>query len=161
MAVFNKNTLTQVSGFDNQIIAGELVWQQRTFWNLGLVNSDGSIIDTSNATIDAQIIRRTLSNVRDSRYGLAFDIGDYVPTPDPIFLPIINIDGPAGYCTLVIDSDAWDLMAGQPGLDIANVNGIGFSGRIKFSFPEDGRTPANDLLVFLLFLVRSDAIVNN
>lgn len=160
MAVFNKNTLTQVSGFDNQIIAGELVWQQKTFWNLSLAN-DGVPVDLTGATIDAQIIRRTLSNVRDSRYGLSFDIGDYTPTPDPIPLTITNINEALGAFTLVIDSDAWDLIANQPELDINSVNGAGFSGRIKISFPQEGNTPANDLIVFLLFLVRSDAIVNN
>lgn len=161
MTVFNKNTLTQVSGFDNQIIAGELVYQQKTFWNLSLTSDDGTPIDLSTATIDAQIIRRELSNVRDSRYGLAFDINDYTPNPDPINLTITNINDLAGSFTLVIDSDAWDLVAGQVGLDIASINGTGFSGRIKISFPVDGSTPANDLIIFLLFLVRSDAIVNN
>ena len=29
MAVFNKNSLYQVSGFNNPIIAGELVWEDR------------------------------------------------------------------------------------------------------------------------------------
>lgn len=161
MAVFNKNTLTQVSGFDNQIIAGELVWQQKTFWNLALNADDGTPLDLSTATIDAQIIRRELTNVRDSRYGLAFDINDYTPTPDPIPLTISNVNALSGSFTLVIDSDAWDLVVGQTGLDIASINGTGFSGRIKISFPEDGSTPANDLIIFLLFLVRSDAIVNN
>jgi len=161
MAVFNKNTLTQVSGFDNQIIAGELVWQQKTFWNLALNADDGLPLDLTDATIDAQIIRRTLTNVRDSRYGLTFDISDYTPTPDPIDLTITNIVGATGSFTLVIDDSAWDLVEGQVGLDIANVNGIGYSGRIKISFPASGTTPANDLIIFLLFLVRSDAIVNN
>jgi hypothetical protein len=161
MAVFNKNTLTQVSGFDNQIIAGELVWQQKTFWNLALNADDGTPLDLSDATIDAQIIRRTLTNVRDSRYGLSFDISDYTPTPDPIDLTITNIVGVNGSFTLVIDDSAWDLVEGQVGLDIANVNGVGYSGRIKISFPAVGTTPANDLIIFLLFLVRSDAIVNN
>jgi len=161
MAVFNKNTLTQVSGFDNQIIAGELVWQQKTFWNLALKADDGTPLDLSDATIDAQIIRRTLTNVRDSRYGLSFDISDYTPTPDPINLVITNETGVDGSFTLVIDDTAWDLVEGQVGLDIANVNGIGYSGRIKISFPAVGITPANDLIIFLLFLVRSDAIVNN
>ena len=161
MAVFNKNTLTQVSGFDNQIIAGELVWQQKTFWNLALNADDGTPLDLSDATIDAQIIRRTLTNVRDSRYGLTFDISDYTPTPDPIDLTITNETGAGGSFTLVIDNTAWDLIEGQVGLDIANVNGIGYSGRIKISFPAVGSTPANDLIIFLLFLVRSDAIVNN
>ena len=161
MAVFNKNTLTQVSGFDNQIIAGELVWQQRTYWNLALNADDGTPLDLSDATIDAQIIRRTLTNVRDSRYGLTFDISDYTPTPDPIDLTITNETGAGGTFTLVIDDTAWDLVEGQVGLDIANVNGVGYSGRIKISFPANGSTPANDLIIFLLFLVRSDAIVNN
>ena len=161
MAVFNKNTLTQVSGFDNQIIAGELVWQQKTFWNLTLNDNDGAPIDLTGATIDAQIIRRTLTNVRDSRYGLTFDISDYTPTPDPISLTVSNIVNIGGSFTLVIDDDAWDLVEGQVGLDIASVNGIGYSGRIKISFPASGTTPANDLIIFLLFLVRSDAIVNN
>jgi len=161
MAVFNKNTLTQVSGFDNQIIAGELVWQQKTFWNLALNADDGTPLDLSDATIDAQIIRRTLTNVKDSRYGLTFDISDYTPTPDPINLTITNETGIGGSFTLVIDDTAWDLVEGQVGLDIANVNGVGYSGRIKISFPALGATPANDLIIFLLFLVRSDAIVNN
>jgi len=161
MAVFNKNTLTQVSGFDNQIIAGELVWQQKTFWNLALLDNDEVPLNLDGATIDAQIIRRTLTNVRDSRYGLSFDIGDYTPTPTPIDLTITNISDVDGSFTLVIDDDAWDLIANQPELDISSVNGAGFSGRIKISFPVSGTTPANDLIIFLLFIVRSDAIVNN
>ena len=95
MAVFSKNTLTQISGFDNQIIAGELVYQQQTYWNLTL-NQGTTPIDLSSATIDAQIIRRKLSNVRDSRYGLQFDISDYVPTPDPIPLTVTNISDSLG-----------------------------------------------------------------
>ena len=161
MAVFNKNSLTQVSGFDNQIIAGELVWQQKTFWNLALNTDDGNPLDLTDATIDAQIIRRTLSNVRDSRYGLTFDIADFTPTPDPINLIITNIVEASGSFTLVIDNTAWDLIEDQVGLDISNINGVGYSGRIKISFPTNGSTPANDLIIFLLFIVRSDAIVNN
>ena len=39
MAIFNKNTLAQVSGFDNPILAGELVWDQQTYWNLTFTSS--------------------------------------------------------------------------------------------------------------------------
>ena len=91
MAVFNKNTLTQISGFDNQIIAGELVWQQKTYWNLALNADNGTPLDLTGATIEAEIIRRTLTNVRDSRYGLAFDIGNYEPTPTIIHLNIVYL----------------------------------------------------------------------
>jgi len=160
MAVFNKNTLTQVSGFDNQIIAGELVYNQKTYWNLAL-NNGGTAIDLTGATINAQIIRRKLSNVQDTRYGLSFDIGDYTPTPTPISLTISNRSDTTGQFTLTIDDSAWALTTTDTDLDIASINGAGFSGRIKISFPASGTTPANDLIIFLLFLVRSDAIVVN
>ena len=160
MAVFAKNVLTQISGFDNQIIAGELVYNQKTYWNLAL-NTDGTAIDLTGATINAQIIRRKLSNVQDTRYGLSFDIADYTPTPTAIPLTITNLSATTGQFTLTIDDSAWALTTTDTDLDIASINGAGFSGRIKISFPASGTTPANDLIIFLLFLVRSDAIVVN
>jgi hypothetical protein len=99
--------------------------------------------------------------VRDSRYGLAFDISDFNPVPAPIPLTITNRDNLTGVFTLVIDSDAWGLISSDPELEIQDIDGIGFSGRIKISFPVNGTTPAYDLVIFLLFLVRSDAIVKN
>jgi len=168
MAVFNKNTLTQVSGFDNQIIAGELVYNQNTYWNLTLGNNpsndcNGTItpVNLTGATITAQIIRRTLSNVKDSRYGLTFDIADVNPPPSPVNLTITNISALTGTFTLVINQSTWSVIAGDPELDIQDVNPVGFSGRIKISFPASGSTPANDMIIFLLFLIRSDAVVNN
>jgi len=168
MAVFNKNTLTQVSGCDNQIIAGELVYNQNTYWNITLGNSNtndcnGTVtpINLTGATIDAQIIRRTLTNVRDSRYGLTFDIADINPPPTPVNLTITNIISANGTFTLVINQATWNVIAGDPELDINDINPVGFSGRIKISFPASGNTPANDMIVFLLFLIRSDAVVNN
>ena len=159
MAIFNKNTLAQVSGFSNEIIAGELVYNQRTFWNLTL-NTDGVPIDLTDAVIDASIIRRSVTNIHDSRYGLTFDIADYSPTPDPVSLTITNRDDAEGKFTLVIDQDSWDIIANDPELDINAENCVGFSGRIKISFPAVGDTPAEDQIIFLLFLVRSDGVVN-
>jgi hypothetical protein len=159
MAVFNKNTLTQVSGFDNPIIAGELVYQQQTFWNLAFNNGE-TPVDLTGATINAQIIRRQITNVKDSRYGLTFDISDYSPPPTAVVLTIANRVDAAGTFTLVINDSTWGLISSDPELDIASINGAGFSGRIKISFPAVGATPAEDNIIFLLFLVRSDAIVN-
>ena len=159
MAIFNKNTLRQVSGFDNEIIAGELVYNQKTFWNLNF-NTNGIPVDLTGATISAQIIRRQLSNIHDSRYGLTFDIADYTPTPTPVDLTITNRDDLLGHFTLVIDESAWDVISTDPQLDINAANCVGFSGRIKISFPASGDTPAQDQIIFLLFLVRSDGVVN-
>lgn len=168
MAVFNKNTLTQVSGFDNQIIAGELVYNQNTYWNITLGNNANlcdcnetiTPVNLTGATIDAQIVRRTLSNVRDSRYGLTFDIADINPPPTPVNLTITNRSDATGTFTLVINQSTWNVISGDPELDINDINPVGFSGRIKISFPASGSTPANDMIIFLLFLIRSDAVVN-
>jgi hypothetical protein len=160
MAVFSKNTLTQVSGFDNPIIAGELVYDQQTYWNLQLTSEDGTTpVSLTGATINAQIIRRTLTNVQDTRYGLSFDISNYTPTPTAIPLTITNRVDATGSFTLVIDSDAWGLVTSDDQMAINSVNGAGFSGRIKISFPSSGGQPAEDNIIFLLFLVRSDGIV--
>jgi len=159
MAVFNKNTLTQVSGFDNPIIAGELVYNQKTYWNLAIA-TDGTPVDLTGATINAQIIRRTVSNLHDTRYGLTFDIADYTPPPTAVTLTISNIVATAGTFTLVIDESAWSVITSDPELDIAINDCVCFSGRIKISFPASGTTPASDTIVFLLFLVRSDGVVN-
>jgi hypothetical protein len=161
MAIFNKNTLQQVAGFDNEILAEELVWNQAGYWNMVLRNQDtGLPIDLTNTTIDAQIIRRQLSNIRDSRYGLTFDIADYIPAPSAIPLTVTNRDDANGIFTLVFDSNAWGLAANDPQLDINAQNCVGYSGRIKISFPAVNGTPANDQIVFLLFLVRSDGVIN-
>lgn len=160
MAVFNKNTLTQVSGFDNPIIAGELVYEQQTFWNLALTSDDNvTPVDLTGATIDAQIVRRQLTNVKDTRYGLSFDVGNYTPTPTPIPMTITNRDNAAGMFTLVIDDNSWGLVDSDAQMDIASVNGAGFSGRIKISFPAVAPNPPEDNIIFLLFIVRSDGIV--
>lgn len=158
MAVFNKNSLTQISGFDNPIIAGELVFDQQTYWNLAITNDAGAV-DLTGATIDAQIIRRQLSNVMDTRYGLSFDIADYTPTPNPIPLTVTNRVNAAGTFTLVIDSNSWSLVDTDTQLAINSQNGVGFSGRIKISFPQVGSTPPEDNIIFLFFIVRSDGIV--
>jgi len=158
MAVFNKNTLAQVSGFDNPILAGELVWDQQTYWNLTFT-SNGTPVNLTGATIDAQIVRRNVTNIIDTRNGLTFDIADYTPTPPAIPLTITNISALAGTCTLVIDAGAWSLMSTDPGLEINATNCVGYSGRVKVSFPAVGATPADDMVIFLLFLVRSDGVV--
>lgn len=160
MAIFNKNTLAQVSGFDNPILAGELVWDQQTYWNLTFTNSaTGAPVDLTGATIDAQIVRRQLSNIVDTRNGLTFDIADYTPTPPAIPLTVTNIVSAGGSCTLVIDAGAWSLMSTDPELEINAADPVGYSGRVKVSFPQVGSTPPDDSIIFLLFLVRSDGVI--
>lgn len=117
-------------------------------------------VSLDGAIVDAQIIRRQLSNVHDSRYGLTFDVADYTPAPTAVNLTITNLDEATGTFTLVIDESAWGVMANDIQLDINAADCVGFTGRIKISYAASGSTPAQDLIIFLLFLVRSDGVVN-
>ena len=160
MAIFNKNTLAQVSGFDNPILAGELVWNQKTFWNLTFVNTATNLpLNLTGATINASIVRRALSNVQDTRNGLTFDIANYDPPPTAIALTVTNIDGAEGSLTLVINQTTWDLINSDPELEINAIDPVGFSGRVLVSFPAVGSVPADDSVIFLLFIVRSDGVI--
>jgi hypothetical protein len=157
MARFSKNVIAQVSGFDTPVLSGELVWNQKTFWNLTFQNS-GVPYNLTGATINAQIIRRTVTNLIDTRNGLSFDVGDFTPTPTAIPLTVTNVVAANGSFTLSIDESAWGILNTDPELTIDRVNPVAFTGRIKISFPVQGSDPAQDLIIFLFFLVRSDAI---
>lgn len=163
MAKFANDTLKQVAGFDGKILAQELVYGQKDFWNMTwstTVNDVVSPIDLTDVTISAQIIRRAISNIEDGRYGLTFDIADYTPTPTPIDLSITNRVDADGQFTLVIDDSTWDVMSDDPELNINATDPVAFSGRIKLSFPSVSSVPAYDEQIFLLFLIRSDGVVN-
>ena len=163
MAKFANVTLTQIAGFDGQILAQELVYNQKDFWNMtwNTTNSGtSSSINLTNVAIDAQIVRRTITGLTDGRYGLEFNITDYPGNPTPIALTITNRIDASGQYTLVIDDSTWDVMANDPELNIAVNDPVCFSGRIKLSFPSVGTNPAYDESIFLLFLIRSDGVVN-
>lgn len=163
MAKFANDTLIQVAGFDGQILAQELVYNQKDFWNMTWkteVNGTLTPVNLTGVTIDAQIIRRQLSDVVDGRYGLEFQISDYDPPPSPINLSITNRIDAQGKFTLVIDDDTWSVLSTDPELNINANDPVGFSGRIKLSFPAAGGNPAYDESIFLLFLIRSDGVVN-
>lgn len=251
MAKFSQNTLTAVAGFDGQILAQELVYNQNDFWNMAwstINQTNGwttstTPINLTGCTISAQIIRRQILNFCDTRGGLSFDIVDYpaVPeittitatsssnnqltaastrnlfvnqpvrftgtvfggvainttyyikeiitdtqftisdtsggavkvlstntgtmtinrvSPSPINLSITNRNNAAGTFTLVIDDNTWDIIAGDPELDINSDSPVCFTGRVKISFPAVGNQPTYDEQVFLLFLVVSDGVIN-
>ena len=86
MARFTQATLNQVAGFDAQVLAQNLIYNQKDFWNFNwstIVSYAGGWtantipVDLTGATIDAQIIRRAITNFSDSRTGYDFQINDY------------------------------------------------------------------------------------
>ena len=90
MAKFTQATLNQVAGFDAQILAQELIYDQKDFWNFSWATITSYVsgwqtgttpINLTGATIDAQIVRRAITDFHDSRTGLDFRIRDYPLVP--------------------------------------------------------------------------------
>jgi hypothetical protein len=118
MAKFSQNTLNQVGGFDGQVLAQELVYNQKAFWNLSWANiisyPSGWQINTTptnltGATIDAQIIRRSITNFRDSRTGLDFIISDY-----PLVSKITTITNTTTGTDILTCESTAELFVGMP-----------------------------------------------
>jgi hypothetical protein len=90
MATFSQATLNQVAGFDAQVLAQNLIYQQQDFWNFnwstitsfaGGWTANTTPVNLTGATINAQIVRRAITNFNDSRSGYNFQIYDYPLVP--------------------------------------------------------------------------------
>lgn len=118
MAKFSQNTLNQVGGFDGQVLAQELVYNQKAFWNLTWANitqytsgwtTGTTPVNLTGATITAEIIRRSITNFRDSRTGLDFVISDY-----PLISKINTITNTSATSNVFTCDDTSELFIGMP-----------------------------------------------
>ncbi len=118
MAKFTQATLNQVAGFDAQILAQNLVYNQKDFWNFAwstIVNYAGGWtantipVDLVGATIEAQIIRRAITNFSDSRTGYDFQINNY-----PLIPLITTISQTSSSDNTLTALTTKDMFVGQP-----------------------------------------------
>lgn len=118
MAKFSQNTLNQVGGFDGQVLAQELVYNQKAFWNLGWANitqytsgwtTGTTPVNLTGATITAEIIRRSITGFRDSRTGLDFTISDY-----PLVSKITDITATTTGTDVLTCASTAELFIGMP-----------------------------------------------
>ena len=80
--------------------------------------------------------------------------------PTAVSLPITNRMDAAGTFTMTIDDATWSVIAGDPELNINATEPVCFTGRVKISFPANGGQPPYDEVIFLLFLINSDGVIN-
>lgn len=118
MAKFSQNTLNQVAGFDGQILAQELVYNQKDFWNFSWATitsytsgwqTGTTPVNLTGATINSTIVRRAITNFHDSRTGLDFQISDY-----PL-VPLVATVTATDATTDIMTCDSTDLLfVGKP-----------------------------------------------
>lgn len=118
MAKFSQATLNQVAGFDAQVLAQNLIYNQKDFWNFQwstIVNYAGGWtantvpVDLVGATINAQIIRRAITDFSDSRTGFDFQIQDY-----PLIPLITTVSQTAATGNVMTALTTKDMFVGQP-----------------------------------------------
>jgi hypothetical protein len=118
MAKFTQATLNQVAGFDAQVLAQNLIYNQKDFWNFSwstIVNFAGGWtantvpVDLVGATIDAQIVRRAITNFSDSRTGYDFQINDYPLIP---LITVVTQTSSSG--NIMTAATTKDMFVGQP-----------------------------------------------
>ena len=118
MAKFSQNVLNSVGGFTGQVLAQELVYNQKAFWNLSWANivsypsgwqTNTTPVNLTGATISAEIIRRAITNFRDSRTGLDFVITDY-----PLVSNITTITETITGTNTLVCADTSELFVGMP-----------------------------------------------
>jgi len=118
MAKFSQMVLNQIGGFEGQVLAQELVYDQKAFWNLSWANiisyPSGWVTNTTptvltGATITAEIIRRSITNFRDSRTGLDFIISDY-----PLVSKITTITNTTTGTDILTCESTAELFVGMP-----------------------------------------------
>lgn len=117
MAKFTQATLNQVAGFDAQVLAQNLIFNQKDFWNFAWSTGNSingwetstSPVDLTGATINAQIIRRAITNFNDSRTGYDFEIHDY-----PLVSLITTISATDSGTNEFTCATTIDMFVGQP-----------------------------------------------
>lgn len=118
MTRFSDYTLTQVGGPTGQVIVQELTYGQKDFWTIDWISQTTSDngwdtntvpVNLTNATITAQIIRRSVTAQKDTRCGLDLTLADY-PTPSTITTATATT---AGDDTMTVNSTS-KLFVNQP-----------------------------------------------
>lgn len=162
MARFTKSTISQVGGFQDQILAEELLYGQETYWDITVAEDDGTPIDLTNWLASARVIRRSITSIEETRNGLDIqgiaaipsetevnmDINTLVYDPTKGKIRFIINDLFFSAATSLIDSETPPVYTGYIGLKMPSV---GTPGDVDY-------IPALQKKILLLLIIRSDGV---
>lgn len=165
MARFSQNTIRQVAGFDQEVIAEELLYGVDDYWNVTIRDGTGSNaqpINITNWTFEFRLIRRTITGITDGRNGL--ELEGLAPAPGATTMNLdtnVKVYNPtAGQLRLLIDDTFFSQL--PPIIDTSTPPV--YTGYLKATLPATGTPgtvnyiPAQNKKILLLFIVQSDGI---
>jgi hypothetical protein len=162
LARFTKNSISKVGGFQDQVLAEELLYGQDTYWDITVTADDGTPYDLTNWLTSARLIKRSVTAIEDTRNGLDIQGLATIPTESEISLDsnVIIYNPTQGKirfiiddvffqtATSVIDSETPPVYTGYIGLQLP---AIGTPGDIEY-------IPSLQKKICLLFIIRSDGV---
>jgi hypothetical protein len=162
LARFTKNTISKVGGFQDQVLAEELLYGQDTYWDITVTDDDGVAYDLTNWNTSARLIKRSVTAIEDTRYGLDVQGMTTIPTESEISLDsnVIIYNPTSGKIRFIIDDVFFQTATSLVDSEVPPV----YTGYIGLQLPAIGTPgdieyiPSLTKKIMLLFIVRSDGI---
>jgi hypothetical protein len=162
MARFTKNSIAKVGGFQDQVLAEELLYGQETYWDITVTDDDGNAYDLTGWETSARLIKRSVTAIEDTRQGLDIQGLATIPTETEVNMDsnviIYNpLNGRVRFvitesffetATSVVDSETPPVYTGYIGLKLP---AIGTPGDIDY-------IPQLQKKILLLLVLRSDGV---
>lgn len=162
MARFSKNTIAKVGGFQDQVLAEELLYGQDTYWDITVTNDDGTPYDLTGWETSARLIKRSITGIEDTRYGLDLQGLATIPTESEVNMDqnVVIYNAAQGRVRFIID----DLFFSTATSVVDSTTPPVYTGYIGLRLPAIGTAGDIDYIpqltkkVLILFVIRSDGI---
>jgi hypothetical protein len=162
VARFTKNSIAQIGGFQDQVLAEELLYGQDTYWDITVSDDSGTPYNLTNWQTSARLIRRSVTGIEDTRQGLDIQGLAVIPTETEIIMDsnVIKYNPTVGKirfiiddtffsaATSVVDSSTPPVYTGYIGLLLP---AIGTPGDIDYIPPLQKK-------ILMMFIIRSDGV---
>jgi hypothetical protein len=160
MARFTKNSISQVGGFQDQVLAEELLYGQDTYWDITVANDDGTPYDLTGWITSARLLKREVTAIEDTRQGLDIQGLTTIPTEVEIDMDsnVIIYNPTQGKIRFVIDKQFFSEAKSIVDLATPPV----YTGYIGMLLPAIGTRgdidyiPALQKKILILLVIRSD-----
>lgn len=162
MARFTKNSIAQIGGFQDQVLAEELLFGQDTYWDITVADDDGTPYDLTNWETSARLMLRKVAGIEETRYGIDIQGMAVIADATEIVMDanVIKYNAAQGKIRFIIDDTFFS--ANKSVVDSATPPV--YTGYIGLLLPAIGTVGDVDYIpplqkkILMMFIVRSDGV---
>lgn len=162
MARFTKNTIAQIGGFQDEVLAEEVLFGQTTYWDITVADETGESLDLTDWIFSGEIRMRLVTAIEETRNGLDVQGMTVIPTAPTINISsfITAYDPTKGKVRFTLDASIFSSTTSTLDSTAPPV----YTGYIGFRTPSIGDSseptfvPSITKKILLLFIVRNDGV---